>query len=426
MAESWVGGDIGGLRQMADTLLGAVPNLQTVGKILSSGVDGLVNDAGWQGGAATSFRASWSKDAITGGALAELVRSAGTVLNELATNLAAAENAAHDAADLARGKGVPVGPNGVPGQLVVNNPPSAKEQQAVSDLDSYGVAYNEAMQAAQHARLVAAKQLQQLYADVDPSKPMSAGDKITAADYLRGLWAIDAERNRQAGKAALDELNEAVKDHNKALADLAAEEAKLRTAQQNLPKTFKLNGEWRASVEKVSELETELSGIENSSTTMPYDRQLNFKLADAAESVRGLSALEKLPDFLKEIPVIDVAAAATTGVLEARTDHDEGWSWQHSLLVDGGAALGGLALGVGAVAAAPVEGVVATAALGGAVVVGAGLVVDKAFHEHWSEDIHDHGVVGGVLHGAGHVFTETGKSLKGMGEGVWHGITSIF
>lgn len=53
-------------------------------------------------------------------------------------------------------------------------------------------------------------------------------------------------------------------------------------------------------------------------------------------------------------------------------------------------------------------------------------IIDHSLHEHWSEDIHDHGVVGGVLHGTGHVLSETGGDFERLGKDVWHGVTSIF
>ncbi|MFR9800546.1 hypothetical protein ACL02U_32310 [Streptomyces sp. MS06] len=65
-------------------------------------------------------------------------------------------------------------------------------------------------------------------------------------------------------------------------------------------------------------------------------------------------------------------------------------------------------------------------ASGGAVVIGATGIIDHSFHEHWSEDIPDHGVVGGVLHGSGHVLSETGDDFVRLGKDVWGGVKSIF
>jgi hypothetical protein len=52
--------------------------------------------------------------------------------------------------------------------------------------------------------------------------------------------------------------------------------------------------------------------------------------------------------------------------------------------------------------------------------------VDKAFHEHWSEDIHDHGVIGGVAQGSWNVVKGAGTSIVDDAKGVWHGVTSLF
>ncbi|MEU7061909.1 hypothetical protein [Streptomyces sp. NPDC046197] len=152
---------------------------------------------------------------------------------------------------------------------------------------------------------------------------------------------------------------------------------------------------------------------------MPYDRYLNYKLADV---LRGSELAEGAPRFLKEIPVIDVAATVAVGGLEAKQDHDEGWSWGHSALVDVGGGLVALGAGVGLAASIPVDGVVATAAVGGAVVVGVGTFADKLFHEHWSEDWDDHGAVVGTLYGIGHSGAQAWHAGEGMVTGTGHWI----
>ncbi|MDF3292002.1 hypothetical protein [Streptomyces silvisoli] len=150
-------------------------------------------------------------------------------------------------------------------------------------------------------------------------------------------------------------------------------------------------------------------------------------MEDAAKTLRLGEGLEKVPDFLKEIPVIDVAAAGTCSLLEAKQDHDEGWSWTHSVVVDGGANVGGLAITAGAIALLPIEAPTAVVAgVGGVVAVGVTGVLDHAFHEHWKEDIHNHGVVAGILHGSGHVFSQTGGDFVRMKDDIWHGIKSLF
>ncbi|PWI42543.1 hypothetical protein [Streptomyces sp. ICBB 8177] len=64
------------------------------------------------------------------------------------------------------------------------------------------------------------------------------------------------------------------------------------------------------------------------------------------------------------------------------------------------------------------------AVAGGVMLVTVG--VDKAFHEHWSEDIHDHGVPGGIAHGTADVASGSCKTVWGAMKGLGSGIASVF
>ncbi|MCX4435330.1 MULTISPECIES: WXG100 family type VII secretion target [Streptomyces] len=429
MSDSWVGGDIGGLRTMAETYKNAKKKLEDVVHPLSSAVEELVGDANWKGDAAETFRAAWSEDALTAGAFAGLVHDAGDILDTLVGALSACETALQNAEHIAVKKGVPMGAQGAPLQFVTSDPPSADEQRTISAFGEYDKVRTEILHTAQHARLVAADKLRGLYAQVTAS--VSPGDKITLADYLRGLYAYDAEDARVGGAKARTELDDAKAEEQAAKKELRAERKAFQKAGRALPKDLPAKSAYRDAMTKVDSLEEDIARADHGSTRLPYDRALNVKLTDAAAALRAGESVDKLPDFLKEVPVLDVAAAGACGILEASDDHDKGWSWQHSVTVDGGANLAGLAAGTaitaGLVAAAPFEApAIVVAGVGGAVVVGATGVIDHAFHEHWSEDIHDHGVVGGVLHGTGHVFTETGHDFVRLKDDVWHGIKSLF
>ncbi|MEU1031006.1 WXG100 family type VII secretion target [Streptomyces sp. NPDC056704] len=429
MSDSWVGGDIGGLRTMAETYKNAKKKLEDVVHPLSSAVEELVGDANWKGDAAETFRAAWSEDALTAGAFAGLVHDAGDILDTLVGALSACETALQNAEHIAVKKGVPMGAQGAPLQFVTSDPPSADEQRTISAFGEYDKVRTEILHTAQHARLVAADKLRGLYAQVTAS--VSPGDKTTLADYLRGLYAYDAEDARVGGAKARTELDDAKAEEQAAKKELRAERKAFQKAGRALPKDLPAKSAYRDAMTKVDSLEEDIARADHGSTRLPYDRALNVKLTDAAAALRAGESVDKLPDFLKEVPVLDVAAAGACGILEASDDHDKGWSWQHSVTVDGGANLAGLAAGTaitaGLVAAAPFEApAIVVAGVGGAVVVGATGVIDHAFHEHWSEDIHDHGVVGGVLHGTGHVFTETGHDFVRLKDDVWHGIKSLF
>ncbi|MGW0578423.1 hypothetical protein ACWD25_21195, partial [Streptomyces sp. NPDC002920] len=250
--------------------------------------------------------------------------------------------------------------------------------------------------------------------------------RITIADALRGLYAYDAEDARAGGRKARGLIDNAKAEERAAKKDLRAERKAYQKAGRKLPADLPAKGAYREATTQVDALEDAIARADHGSTALPYDRALNVKLADAADALRLGRGVAELPEFLREIPVLDVAAAAACGLVEAKDDHDKGWSWQHSVVVDGGVALGGVAVAAGVVAALPVEGAVAVAAVGVGAAVVATDVLDHTFHEHWSEDIHDHGVVGGVLHGAGNVASETGDDIARLGKDIWHGVTSIF
>ncbi|PKV88283.1 WXG100 family type VII secretion target [Streptomyces sp. TLI_146] len=439
MSDSWVGGDIGGIRAMGDAYKNAKHDLESIVKPLGTVVEQLAKDAAWEGEAAESFRAKWSEDALTAGGFAELVHATGEILCTLADHLSAAESALQNAEDVAVKAGVPMGPKGVPGQLMTNNPPHPDEQKAIDGLTNYAAVRADILHAAQQARLDAAEALNKLYEE-DTSE-VSKGDKVTIADYLRGLYAYDSERTRVKGHDAADKLDDAKKEADEAKKDLRAERKEWQKQGKTLPKDSPARLAYKEALTKLDGLETDIARAEHGSSALPYDHALNVKVVDAADALKLGKGLEKLPDFLKEIPVVDIAAASVCGLLEAKDDHDKGWSWTHSVVVDGGAALGGLAAGAGATAlgvalAASSEitvPVAVVAGVGGAVVIGATDLLDEAFHEHWSEDIHDHGVIGGLWHGSGNVLSDTGKDMKrladdagNLGKKAWNGFKGLF
>ncbi len=109
MTDSWVGGDIGGLRTMATTYKNAKDKLDDVISPLTRAVDTLVDDTGWKGESAESFRATYTEDAVTAGAFAALVHEAGDILDTLADALSTCETALQNAEHVAAKKGVATG-----------------------------------------------------------------------------------------------------------------------------------------------------------------------------------------------------------------------------------------------------------------------------------------------------------------------------
>ncbi|MGQ5668590.1 WXG100 family type VII secretion target [Streptomyces sp. ECR2.10] len=421
MGDSWVGGDIGVLRTMSDTYKSAKDKLDGVVKPLTRVVDTLATDASWKGEAASTFREQWTADAITAGAFATLVYDAGTILGDLADALTTCETALQNAEHVATRKGLPMAAKGVVAPIVTSDPKTA------AALKEYEAARTEILRTAQHARLVAADKLQGLYLQVTKKKSSSvlAGDKVTIADFLRGLYTSEAEDTRADGKKARTEIDDAKAEAQAAKKELKAERRVFQQQGRKMPDDLPAKSAYRDAVAKVAKLEDDILAADHGGDKLPYDRALNVKMVDAAHALRLGEGVEKLPDFLKDVPVLDVAAAGACGLIEAKDDHDKGWSWQHSVIVDGGAALGGLAVGAAVTASLPVDGAVGLCVVGTGAVIGATSILDHSFHEHWSEDIHDHGVVGGLLHGSGHVLSQTGDDFVRLKDDVWHGIKSI-
>src|ERR1700756_4385880 len=94
-AHEWVGGDIHGLSAFAGTLYGYVPKVGDVVNALDKKVGQIVTDAGWQGSAETN-------------ALGLVIIQTGSIVDQLAVDLAKIENALEKAASQAKSHGVQV------------------------------------------------------------------------------------------------------------------------------------------------------------------------------------------------------------------------------------------------------------------------------------------------------------------------------
>ncbi|MEV5509515.1 hypothetical protein [Streptomyces orinoci] len=424
MTDSWVGGDIGGLAAMGLAYTDAEKDLNGPLKPLGTSVDSLVKVMGWQGESATAFLAKWSTDAMTAGAFSAFVSSVGKVLTDLSNDLKTAESALHNAEDVAVRAGVTMR-----GQGQSMDPPAGADDKVVKARNEYETARAECLHTAQKARIDAARRLNALYDQVTATSGLQTGDKVTLADYLRGLYAIDAEAHRAKGDKAAAQLDSAKKEMEESKKALQKEVEAFTKEGKSLPAEFPAKSRYADAIKQVMQLDATIKDA--GSGRLPADGPLNVKVADAAEALKMGRGLEALPKFLREIPVVDVAAAGACGILGAQTDHDRGMSWKRSLVINGTSNFGGLAAGTAVTALALADAPVAVAAgVGGVVVIGSTMLIDNALHEHWKEDIHDHGVIGGIAFGSKHIASETAHDgwnlVKGAGKGVWHGLKSIF
>ncbi len=431
MSECWVGGDLAGLQAIGTTMAPAPGLIDGVVRALGATVDSLATDAGWYGEAADAFRKAWAENAIQAGGLAAVVAQVGGTLGGLGDTLQKIENDLYDAANQAAGQGAQIGARGVPATLVITGDPAAPAAMTARAAQSdYATIYSQAMQTAQGYRLQAANALSTTAEQIAPGAGLKPDQAVTIADYLRGLYAIPNEGNAAARAALPGKIGDAQSELRDARKDLRTEMAAYDAKGLHVPSTNPAALAHSAAVRDIADLRDGLKAAEAGKGELPASTLLNTKLGDAAELLKAGKLLPESLSFLRDVPVLDVAASVAIGELQARDDEQKGWSGTEARVKDYAAAGVGLAAGVAVVAASvPADAVVAGVLVAGGAVIGVGDVAYQAFHEHWSEDIHDDGVVGGLAYGSGHVLSNSVHDLADMGKGigntaasVWHGV----
>ncbi len=430
---SWIGGDLGGLQAMGNTMKPAQGAMGDIVKALSSQVDKVVNDAGYSGDAATSFRAAWTATSIRVGVLATATSGIGQALGTLGDQLQQIEADLYNTAQEAKGRGAQIGQDGKPLSLVITgNPDSAEAKQAREAQKDYTATYDQAIHTAQGYRLQAAKEILEAMKDLTPPKGDSndfSWDKVvTVGDYVRGLWTIPNEKNSKWSEELPDKVKTASAEMDKAQDSWRTAHDAYTAAGKQMPADDPAWANQFAANKDLSNLQTKLAAAETGKGELPLSKALNVKIADAGKMLPGLAKVApKGLDFLKDIPVVDVAASAGVAELQARDDIRKGQDSTTARAESYGAAAVGLAAGAGvAAAAATTAPVWAVAAGAGAVCVGVGDVVYDGLHQHWSEDWHDDGVWGGTMHGLGGTFSDSWSDIKGLGTGIGHGAASLW
>jgi hypothetical protein len=372
-------------------------------------------------------------------ALASVMESTGDVLDHLAVSLAQLESGLESAADEARKAGVPVGADGKP----PTGPVPAGAAQTASD---YAELWQQYMDTATDARDDATGSLQQIYAQIAPPGVGQGGttpaDANTLGDYLRGFWAIPSAYRKTMDAQVADLKNKV------ATAKAAWIKARDSRPNPNVKMPQDVKDALHDARAELQDARTTLAEAEQAENKLPFSKLLDTRLSDVfgalakeADAAGEMNALDKIEKFAGDIPVIDVAAAGLGTYFNAKDDIEKGQPWYEAVPEDALANVGGVAAGAaagtlvtGAIAGAsfvgaPVAAVAAGAVVGGAVAVGVGDFVDNAFHEHWDEDIQQHGVMGGIADGIGHTagktwsdVTQLGSDIGHTASSVWHGI----
>jgi hypothetical protein len=247
-----------------------------------------------------------------------------------------------------------------------------------------------------------------LYAEVTGKAEVTSGDKITIVDYLRGLYAFDAEDARVGGSQGPHE------DRRRQVRGAGGQEG-TPVGTQGVPEGRPLapQGPSRQGRLRRRGHEGRVAGgghrprrlRQHQAALRPRpERQTGRRGGRAARWARAWTSCRtssrRYPYWMSPRP----PPAGCWRLPRTMTRGGRGstpWRWTGAPTWGAG---GRWAATAAVVAALPVEvPALAVAAGRWPVVIAATGVIDHAFHEHWSEDIHDHGVVGGVLHGTGNV-----------------------
>lgn len=438
----WIGGDIHGLSAYAGTLYGYVPEINDVAAALDGKVKQIVGAAGWQGSAAAAFTKAWDHDAQGASALATVISATGSIVDWLAVTLSKIESALEQAADQAAGHGVPIGPDGQPPNACLANP-TAESWRA-----SYQGFYGRCMIDAVNARNQAAAALQGIGDAIlgkhggsdGGSEGLSKGDLTAVSDVLAGFLGAQTRYrgfvDLQVGHAKsqlADARTQAIEDARQADGRFGTWSAADRQ-------------EFNAAKNALNSAESDLAGAQGNENW--FTKVTGFSASDITPIGDSLDGMGGVAGDLARagagIPFVDLAAAGVGTYFSAQDDMAKGVPGYVAYPGEAAGNLAALGVGTGVGIAATsgaatvlgglgASGLVVSIGAGGAGVLAGGVVAygvgdfaHNLIDENWGADISQHGVVGGVLDGVGDSAVKTGQDFVHVGEGIWHGITSIF
>jgi hypothetical protein len=181
-AEDWVDGDIHGLQALASELYGDAFQITDVMATLDQQVSRLTL-------AGSMYASAWRRDSVTAEALAAVIVQTAAIVDGLAVELAAIENALEEEAYIASRYGVMIGTDGQPPPVPAGPDTESSGRHWVV---AYKLAHDRAMADAQRTRCHAARQLADLYEQIKPPRTlaMSTADQEILTSSLRGPRAL--------------------------------------------------------------------------------------------------------------------------------------------------------------------------------------------------------------------------------------------
>lgn len=403
----WVGGDMHGLHALSAVCRRVAEDISGAGHVLSRQVSAVASSGDWQGKAADSFSTAWDRDAKATAMLADSWRTIAGIVAALAWDLAAVENSLEALAGQLEKKGVAVdNRTGAPltdvtasGRACSGPHEAAVRAKLISD---YMVQSDELLLTAEAARTHAVGRLQSVTKEMLPPGT-DWGQLANDLDSLRGIWAAPTEY-RKLLTEKLPEMNANVDSAER----MALKE--LIEIRKEVGNAALLSKETRGNVTGALQAQASIRG---KIASVPE----NLLTKGAAGDAEGLGATGALEGTIKAIPVIGAVAGAGITIAQDLGNHE---SVTHSLADGVGsnalgyvAATGGAALGVtvGGFIGGEVGGVALGTVGGIAAAVGVGDFAHNAFQENWPQDVHQHGVLGGVGHGIADTWDKTRHDL---------------
>jgi uncharacterized protein YukE len=453
--EDWIGGNIRGLQNLADTLYSYPPKMNDITETLGKQASRLTSGPeAWEGSSADAFTSAWGRDSVTAQALAVVAGETGSIIDALAATLAGIESALEEQAYATAKHGVPVGPDGQPAP-VPEGPPATP---AGASYQQWALAYQQvhqqAMADADHARTEAASQLMSLYKQVAPQSQdrlaqasATATGNLTIAQLLADLWAVPTAYRRDTKEliekldkreATLeDDIEKVIKKGElpaKAVRDeLTGVTGKLQDAESSSDAA----GHLETTVGKL--LDARLSDVSDylRKQAGPGKHVSGRPTADDAVDVGNEEGtwLSGLLDTGEKLPVVDVAAAAAATAIGTYYDVKSGQHIYTALPDEAATSTAAIAAGTAATvevstvvgaAIGGVPGAIVGAAAGTVVSVGVGDLTHNLLTEPWGADIQQHGVAAGIVYGIGHAEFATGNDAKAAAVGIGHTVEHIW
>jgi uncharacterized protein YukE len=416
-----IGGDVEGLRAVAQSLTSVAGEVSDTGEYLSKRVGQLVTDAGWTGSAAEEFTGAWEQDAAAVVELSDCTTIVGRCLADLANALSFAQRQLDHAVTAAAAAGMPFSSDGQP----IDGPYVGPAATAAAQ---FSIDANAAFQAAKDARDTAIEQMHDIATAMTGESPslLKVADVALLGAVLRGYYTLPNKLSERA-RGALDAFNGKYKatrytrKHSeagsKAKAQLTDQLSKMRATRQML----------RTDAEVAERFADHFKGGRLLSTSIG-------EVADATAALRDGATLSRLLDGL---PVVDVVLGSVATWAQAKEDHEKGWSWTHAIVADGGSNAAAISAGL-ATDCIPLAGPF----IAPVVSYGVGSWTYEASHEgHWTEHIHADGVVLGTAEGGWDTARATwDNDVYGMARKVkhdaehpvdaaanlWHGVKDLF